>query len=475
MALTKNNTKTTHRQRSRYVRLPSVAGQFYPSQVSQLYKEIQKHLSSDTSRDLKPAHAILVPHAGLIYSGDVAAASFREVDPTFERVFLVAANHNGYVPFSGISIPDFSHYQIPGAEIPLDNICDDLLVNPLFTSKPQVHRNHMIEIELPFLMELKNHPDPVNFTIVPMIAGQLEPSQSENLAKMLADYADEQTLFIFSVDLSHFQADDQARRMDFESIEAILGRDLRALPDVVTDGNQVLMVMASLAKLKAWEPSYLMYRNSSEINGDRRRVVGYGAVAFTDPIQGNLTRDAEKSVLAFARDAITEKVFNNHTIGIIPGLLDKYPIFRNSRGVFVTLKIDGKLRGCIGHLTSWEPLHLEVLDCAIGSAINDPRFQPVEPNEVNKLKISISILDSPCLIHCDNPKDYPKLLRPGVDGVIMVRKGHRSTFLPQVWEDIRDPVDFLNKLSLKQGGSAEDWKDRETTLYRYTAYVFSED
>jgi AmmeMemoRadiSam system protein B/AmmeMemoRadiSam system protein A len=454
-------------------RLAKAAGLYYPADPKELYNVVDELLNLDKPLQLPNTRSVLVPHAGYMYSGDVAATSFREISKNFNRVFILAANHSGEADFSGVSLPDVSHYQIPGAHIPLSSVVDDLLKNPLFVQEPAAHTKYMIEVELPFLHSLRGRPAKPDFAIIPMILGRMDQTAIAQLAKTLNDYNDGRTLFVFSVDLSHFYSDDKARHLDSYTVQSILSRDSNSLARSTADGPQVLLTMINLAEINGWESTMLRYKNSGEVTGDKDKVVGYGAIAFHEPF--SLTIKEQDELLGLARRTIEQFLQEGDFNDTDPAFLDKHSILKIPRGVFVTLKKDGQLRGCIGDIVSPNPLYEGVQLCAIKSATKDSRFTPVTPDELDKVVISISVLEFPSQIKAKSPADYPALLRPGRDGVIMVHRGRRSTYLPQVWDDIPDPVMFLSRLCLKQDSPANCWMDKETSLYRYGAYEFGEE
>jgi AmmeMemoRadiSam system protein B/AmmeMemoRadiSam system protein A len=455
------------------IRPAAAAGLFYPDDPDKLYQEIDNLLRAKQPINLQNVHATLVPHAAYMYSGDTAAASFREVAKDFQRVFILAANHSGEANFKGVSLPAFSHYEIPGVQIPLSGIVDELLEDPLFVQEPAAHTKYVIEVELPFLYGLKGLPEQPSFTIIPMILGQMAEADITRLAEILNSYADDKTLFIFSVDLSHFYTDKKARQLDSFTIQSILSRDSAALSQTTADGPQVLLTMIGLAELNGWESTLLQYRNSGAVSGDRSRVVGYAAIAFHQPF--SLTKDEKTELLRLARSTIEEYLQKGDFSDTDPALLEKHTILKIPRGVFVTLKKDGQLRGCIGDIISPNPLHEGVQFCAFRSAFKDTRFSPVTLDELDNLVISISVLEFPSQIKVKNPLEYPSVLWPGKDGIIMVHKGKRSTYLPQVWDDIPDPIEFLSRLCLKQDSPANCWQDSQTILYRYGALEFAEE
>jgi AmmeMemoRadiSam system protein B/AmmeMemoRadiSam system protein A len=450
----------------------AAAGQFYPFSAEGLASEVEKLLGAAPPIGLKRVQAVLVPHAGYMYSGRIAAAAFREVGSNFQRVFILAANHSSEADFNNVSLPPYSHYQIPGVKIPLARVVDDLLKEPLFQEVPAAHTKYVIDVELPFLHGLKRQATRPDFTVIPMILGKMDKDAIAGLAEILSSYADERTLFVFSVDLSHFYPDRRARQLDSTTIQAVLSRDDDALSRTTADGPQVLRTMVRLAELQGWESTLLKYDNSGTVSGDRSSVVGYSAIAFHEPF--SLSAAEKQELLQLARRTLEEYLDSGDYSDTDPALLEKHAILNIPRSVFVTLKKSGQLRGCIGDLVSPNPLHENIQFCAVRSAVKDYRFEPVSREELDSLVISISVLEFPTQLQADNPLQYPGMLRPGKDGVILTYNGKRSTFLPMVWEDIPNPVTFLSQLCRKQGSPASCWQDRSAKLYRYGALEFGE-
>ncbi len=454
------------------IRPPLSAGTHYPEDPIRLFDMVGSMISSQQDVGCRGATAILAPHAGYGYSGMVAAAAFRQVDTEFRRVFILAAGHSSKVALEGVSLPAFTHYAIPSAEIPLSPVLEDLRRDPIFVSEPEVHTRHMTETMLPFLHYLRGRPAAADFTIIPMVLGRMDTAAAERLAEILQRYADHQTLFVFSVDLSHDYSEKKARRLDMHTIQSIMSLDRHALGRAETDGNQVLQTMVAMAKVNGWEPTYLAYQNSGNVTGDHDRVVGYGSIVFHQPF--SLDQDQRAALLSMARSAIAAAVQGKAPQAPDTALVQSNPIFRLPRGVFVTLEKGGRLRGCIGELYPRGALHEAVRRCAVKSATQDPRFPPVDHRELDTLTVSVSVLGFPQRMETDATHALPTMLRPGEDGIVLVHKGRQSTFLPKVWEDIPEPVAFLSRLCLKQGSPSDCWQDSETILYRYGAYDFHE-
>jgi AmmeMemoRadiSam system protein A len=188
----------------------------------------------------------------------------------------------------------------------------------------------------------------------------------------------------------------------------------------------------------------------------------------------SFTKPQQRRLISLARSTIEDHLRNRDPDKTEPSWVSSLPIVRVSRGIFVTLEKNGSLRGCIGHIYPQGSILESIRECAVSAAVRDSRFPPVTLSELKTIAISISILDYPIRLKAPNPADYAKMLKPGRDGVIIKYRGRSSTYLPQVWDDLPDPVQFLSHLCQKQGAPADAWKSPEAAIYRYSAYVFGE-
>ena len=150
-------------------------------------------------------------------------------------------------------------------------------------------------------------------------------------------------------------------------------------------------------------------------------------------------------------------------------------VFAVHRGIFVTLTLDGKLRGCIGNIEPVRSLAEGVLHNAEAAAFQDSRFAPLTAEEFARIHISISILSRAEPLQFEDPLQLYDLLRVGVDGVILSCGGRSATFLPQVWEQLPDVEQFLRHLSVKAGLAADDWKSEDVAIATYQVQSFSEE
>jgi AmmeMemoRadiSam system protein A len=151
------------------------------------------------------------------------------------------------------------------------------------------------------------------------------------------------------------------------------------------------------------------------------------------------------------------------------------PVFASRCGVFVTLKIKGVLRGCIGSLTSSEPLAENIRHNAINAAFRDPRFPPLTPEELAQVVIEVSVLTPPEPLSYSGADDLLSRLRPGIDGVIIRKNNASATFLPQVWKQLPRRQDFLSHLCLKAGLAAQAWREEDLQVEIYQVQYFEEE
>ncbi len=188
----------------------------------------------------------------------------------------------------------------------------------------------------------------------------------------------------------------------------------------------------------------------------------------------HLTSEDKKYLLLVAREAIVNATQNKKVDDLNLANLSK--LLREHGASFVTLhrKSDGQLRGCIGALEAYQPLVVDVQYHAVAAALEDYRFSPVTAKEIQNLTIEISRLTAPDDLKYDNPLDLPGLLQPGVDGVTLKDGLRKATFLPQVWEQLPDPEEFLAYLCRKMGNSPDRWKLKRLDVSVYQVEEFHE-
>lgn len=185
-----------------------------------------------------------------------------------------------------------------------------------------------------------------------------------------------------------------------------------------------------------------------------------------------LTDEEKKILLRLAREAMEDAVRGKPLPPL--DLKSMPPALQEDGASFVTLTMNGELRGCIGALEAYQPLAEDVRDHAIAAALQDPRFPPVVEGELNRIRIEVSRLSAPRPLEYSSGEDLLKKLTPHVDGVVLKDGIRRATFLPQVWEKIPDPADFLDHLCLKMGARRDAWRTGKLQVFVYRTEEFAE-
>lgn len=463
------------------IRKPVYAGSFYPGTKSELISLIKKF-----TKKVKPVSvphaagttlkAIIMPHAGYIYSGPTAAyISLILKKNQFKRVIVLAPDHR--IGFSGGAISDVEAYETPLGLIPLSKDAGRLRkLAYLFQAVPASDRlEHSVEVVLPFLQYYLD-----TFELIPIVLG---PGPINRYARALEPLLDNNTLLVISSDLSHYLSYDEAVARDRETIRIILNMETDKLEmrDNAACGKIPILVAFNLAQRYGWKPVLLHRSNSGDTTQDRSRVVGYAAIAFyggTSMENSNTTphylnQSQGQALVKLARETI-EKRLGKKSDTIDSGSL-KDKCFFQDRGTFVTLTINKQLRGCIGSLDSSESIMEGIKRNAVNAAFYDPRFPSLEAGELDKVDIEISILTKPAPLKYRDGDDLISRLRVNVDGVILRKGGASATFLPQVWEQLPRPEQFLSHLCLKAGLPADTWEKNHPEILIYQVQHFEEE
>jgi uncharacterized protein len=189
-------------------------------------------------------------------------------------------------------------------------------------------------------------------------------------------------------------------------------------------------------------------------------------------MQEKLTLEEQKILLRLAREAMERGVRGEELPPLDP--LSLPPHLWEAGSSFVTLTVQGELRGCIGSLDTYESLAQDVREHAVAAAVSDPRFPPVREEEINRIRIEVSRLTRPIPLDYTDANDLLSKLRPFVDGVILRDAFHRATFLPQVWEKIPEREEFLNNLCFKMGVRHDLWRSKHLDVLTYEVEEFHE-
>jgi len=450
------------------VRPPAVASVFYPGDARALAEEISSYLDQTEGAPLAPGFpkAVIVPHAGFIYSGPVAASAYDLLRPArgiVRRVVILGPCHR--VPVHGLALPRAKAFDTPLGRIPVD--CEaiaSIRALPQVVESAETHaEEHALEVQLPFLQRVLGE-----FSLVPLVAGDAAPEKVAEVLERL--WGGTETLIVISSDLSHYHAYEAARRIDGATVRAILDCDA-GISHQQACGATPVAGMLIAAKRKGLSPKLLDCRNSGDTAGGKDRVVGYASFALASESPRYGTEHGRK-LLQIARRSISAALGENEKTG---APLPEETWLRESRASFVTLMHGEDLRGCVGALEALRPLAADVAANACAAAFEDTRFRPLTRDEFARTDIEVSLLSTPKLVLFEDHADLIARLRPGVDGIILEggEEDKRATFLPQVWEGLPDPEQFIAHLKQK-AGIAPDTDIRRCRVKRYAVLKWRE-
>ncbi|MBI5162549.1 MAG: AmmeMemoRadiSam system protein B [Magnetospirillum sp.] len=433
------------------IRPTAVAGAFYPADATALTAAIERFLAAASPGDGRIPKALIVPHAGYVYSGPVAASAYARLLPArgrIERVVLIGPSHR--VAFRGLAVGSAEAWASPLGTVPIDRAMVERLKRlPMVGELDAAHaQEHSLEVHVPFLQAVLGR-----FSLVPVVAGDARP---EEVAAVLdAAWGGAETLIVVSTDLSHYLDYATARTTDAATVAAIEALDPAGLGRDGACGRVPVGGVLVAAKRRGMTIATLDVRNSGDTAGPKDRVVGYGSWAIYENESASATDDAAvravgPTLVALARASIEHGLRTGSPArGVVE---DGQPAMFGAPGaVFVTLKARGQLRGCIGSPLAWRSLVEDIADNAFKAAFKDPRFPPVTAAEWPDLSLSVSVLTPPMPMAFSDEADLLARLKPGVDGLIIEDLGRRALFLPSVWEQLPDPRQFLAHLKQKAG------------------------
>lgn len=568
---------------TQHVRPAAVAGAFYPGDPGELRQLLAQQLAY--ARQLLDQHgdelrlpagipkAVIVPHAGYVYSGTTAALAYALLERgrgSVRRAIIVGPTHR--VPVRGIAMCTAGSFATPLGAVPVDqdaesNALEGGAAPALIVNDPTHAQEHAVEVQIPWLQTVLG-PD---LQVVPLNAGDAYPEEVGDVLRTL--WGGQETVIIISSDLSHYHPEPVGRRLDDGTIAAIarlegpvepdracgafpinglldvclhgVARGTGAAAAANSDDRASKPTQADLASLQlrflgcstSGDGGEVALADPADIAAGgtgapakrppvpdpRERVVGYASFALWE-LQGDdqlpgatrtnladrtgrnaVTADAGRSpapdvgsdapasvdpahashedhaavLLALARAALCERLRVVSGEGGVPSvrhILAGHEWLHESGASFVTLTEAGQLRGCIGSLRAYRSLGEDVAGHAVDAALRDPRFVPVTADEYPLLQVEVSVLSNPEPIPVDSRPELERTLRPGIDGLILDDgRGHSATFLPQVWNGLPDPNDFVTHLLAKAGLPADhSWWEPSMLCSRYTVEAYAD-
>jgi len=472
-------------------RKPAVAGRFYPDDSQSLRQDLGDYLSR-AERVSSTPKAIIVPHAGYVYSGPVAASGYAQLESlatTIDRVVLMGPAH--YVPVNGLAACSVDAFETPLGSVPIDHAaCRQVVALQQVEILDEAHApEHSLEVHVPFLQEVLD-----DFKLVPLVVGQATFEQVAEVVELL--WGGDETLFVLSSDLSHYHDYQTAQQLDGETSRAIESMSVDMLRGERACGFAAIGGMLLAARNHGLRVRTLDVRNSGDTAGGHDRVVGYGAFLLEDgahdaeapknaaddavrstetapeephdetpPDELELSTEDEQTLLRVARASIESGTAVGQKMNVVPA--DYSKALQAVKSSFVTLKLSGELRGCMGSLAAREPLVADVAQHAFAAGFLDPRFPPLSLNEAGQVEIHISVLSTPEPLPFSSEDDLLGKMRPGIDGLILTEGRRRGTLLPSVWKQAPEPREFLAHLKRKTGLPLNYWSNT-LTVFRYT-------
>ena len=477
------NTHNGNVAKEPIVRPATQANRFYTGDTRELSEEVDSLLVLHAKdRKYEQVAAVIVPHAGYYFSGNVAAAAYQSIPEgkVYKRIFLLGPSHHEWLDGASVNT-EFDYYSTPLGNVKVDVETARLLTNTDGTDKtdsvffynPKAHdREHCLEVQLPFLQRRFGEVPP----IVPIIISTNDFRKLQKIAEVLKPYMTEENLFVVSSDFSHYPKYEDACEVDARTGKAVESGDVERFIAVLEENarsgvrnlatsacGELAIATLLLMMQGGYEVKHLLYQNSGNIDHhDHSRVVGYHAFAVLRKAGFSLNDEEKRMLKEIALTSIKDSLDGKRMTA--PTSLTM--TLKQKCGAFVSLHKHGRLRGCIGHFGEDVPLHEIVAEMARAAAFEDPRFMPVTMDELDDVDIEISVLTPMRRI---KSLDEFVLHRHG----IYIKKGYRSgTFLPQVADEVNwTKEEFVGHCAQDKAGIGWDgWKDAE--LYVYEAIVF---
>ena len=456
----------------------NVAGQFYPDNVIELADAVDGYLAAaDPVSPGAEVFAVISPHAGYGYSGQVAAYGYKLIQGKPYKTVVVIGTAHQY-GFSGVSVYSQGVFRTPLGRLEIDNDFAQKLVGKdkdiFFEPKAFKGPEHSVEVQLPFLQKTLS-----DFKIVPVVMGDCTLDTCTKFADLLKKSIGKRkdVLIVVSSDLYHGYDFNAASIVDHQTLSFIEKMDVENLYYGLREGKLQacggfgIVTAVILAKeLGHNKVAVLKYTNSAQVTGNKTKgnwTVGYAScVIDSEGEKAMLNKEQKNKLLEIARSSIETFLKTGKKLEV--KVAD--PVLSQKMGAFVTLHKHGQLRGCIGNMVGEGPLYLTVRDMAVEAATGDPRFAPVTAEELKDIDLEISAL-SPL-----EKVDSADRVQMGKHGVVIKKGFNSGVFLPQVATETGwTKEEFLSHLCAQKAGLEPNaWKDKSTQIYVFTAEVFSE-
>ena len=446
---------------------PNFAGSFYPEKPEEITNLLNSYKLESKVNYL--SKAIIVPHAGLYYSGYAAMSGFQHLVMS-ENVFIIAPSHHHN--FDNIALPEYTFFDTPLGSLEVNNrlIREIAEKFPCIISDEPFENEHAIEVQLPFIQNL-NTPQIMSakdfvkefkkighkIRIIPILTGKCD---YRLISDIISTYW-ENSSFIISSDLSHYYTQSECHQLDTYTATLIETGKLESFKREQACGLVGIMGLVDFSNSNECTLIRSMMYNSGDITKESDKVVGYGSwFLYPDTKNSYIEKFYSKYITDAAKSAIKYALENNeYKPENIPAVLTQYG------ASFVTLKLDGYLRGCIGSIFPTKPLILDIIDNARSAAFSDTRFEPLTPRELPYLELNISLLSSIEKIPFKDERDLLSKIYP--HGIIISDRNNRAVYLPEVWEQLPNREIFLKSLKEK-AGLHPDYFSRTFEAYKFS-------
>lgn len=444
------------------IKEPSVAGSFYTADGEDLKVQIESFKQESQNLYNNFSRLVIVPHAGLEYSGRLAYEGISMLNTNIKNLFIFAPAHR--VAFEGLALSSYDKWETPLGEVCINqDINKELKKN--FGAKyndEAMQPEHSIEIQVPIIQSVFKQ-----VSIIPVLIGKQTPDLIKNIIEEY--YENPDNGFIISSDLSHFMKDEDARQLDNTTAQMIESGAINGFKFEQACGAVGIFGAVDFANSKNYSFIRIDMTNSSETTNDVSSVVGYGCWFLYEGSKNNFIKNNYSKFIIDLSKLIIKNNFENKHINInYPQVFDEYG------ACFVTLEKFGHLRGCIGSIVAHQPLINDLVQHSKDAAFNDYRFNPVTEDEIKDLKVAVSILSEPSRIDFDGEEDLLGKITPYTDGIIIKDGNYQTVYLPSVWAEIPNKKDFLNSLKVK-AGLKEDYFSNTFEAYRFYATYIKEE
>ena len=422
------------------IKQTSIAGTFYPDNTVDLIKQLESFKNSSHDLYKNTTKAVIVPHAGLIFSGQLAYDAIKLLDKNIKNIFIFAPAHR--VAFEGLAISSFEKWSTPLGNIEINQELNKELQEKFGANinDEAIAPEHALEVEVPIIQFI--HED---IKIIPILIGaNVTPADIRNIIDNY--YSNSENGFIISSDLSHDLANDKANQLDYTTALMIETGNIQNFKYEMACGAIGIAGLIEFANKSGYSMIRIGMTNSSNVTKDNSKVVGYGSWFLYEGEKNNFIGQYYADFVVSLTRLVIQSTFDKSEVTI------NYPqVFDEMGACFVTLEKNNVLRGCIGSILAHQPLINDIVQHAKDAAFNDSRFVPVTAEELGYIKVAVSLLGNPIKMNFTSEEDLLNKITPNVDGVIIKDGNLQAVYLPSVWNEIPDKREFLNSLKVKAG------------------------